>query len=106
MPQRAYEAELEIPLDGDAATDLIEALREYAHPRIVVRIPAASQAEAAALLAESTHWKDGGFDKDAWNEVLRGIRSADARKRAGDSFGGDRELPHRQERSFAASDKA
>lgn len=91
MTQRAYEAEIEIPVNSDKADELIQALREYAHPRLIVRIPADSQAEAAGLLAESTMYLHGGLDKDDWGKRLRGIRSADARRRAGDSFGGDQE---------------
>ncbi|WIB65338.1 hypothetical protein [Curtobacterium sp. MCBD17_040] len=94
MPQRAYEAEIEIPLNLESADELIASLREYAHPRIVVRIPARSQREAASLLAESTDHYGLGFDAESWNDRLRGIRSADARRRADDSFGGDREVIH------------
>lgn len=89
----AYEAEVELPGANDLE-EFIEALRQHAHPRLIIRIPADSKAEAARLLAESS--TDAGmpgldYGQEQWHERLTRIGSVDARRRAGDSFGGDQE---------------
>lgn len=93
MSKHAYEAEIEFPGVNDLE-EFIEALRQNAHPRLIVRIPADSKTEAARLLAESC--TDAGmpgldYGQEQWHDRLTRIGSADARRRAGDSFGGDQE---------------
>lgn len=94
--KHAYEVEIEIPgtLHGADLEHFIEHLREQAHPKLIVRVPADSKADAAAKLADSTESYGYGprFDRAAWHKGLRIIRSKEARRRAGDSFGGDQEL--------------
>ncbi|WIE81179.1 hypothetical protein [Curtobacterium sp. MCSS17_016] len=93
MSTHAYEAEIEIPGPNDLE-EFIEALRQYGHPRLIVRIRADNKAEAASLLAESsTSAGMPGLDygQEQWHERLTRIGSADARRRAGNSIGGDQE---------------
>ncbi len=93
MSKHAYEAEIELPGINDLE-EFIEALRQYAHPRIIVRIPADSKAEAAQLLGDSSAsagMPGLGYGPEQWHDRLTRIGSADARRRAGDSFGGDQE---------------
>lgn len=93
--KHAYEVEIEVPgnLHGADLEEFIERLREQAHPKLIIRIPAGSKAEAAAKLADSTeHYGYGSrFSPAGWHQGLRIIRSKEARRRAGDSFGGDQE---------------
>jgi hypothetical protein len=94
MSKHVYEAEVELPTNPEDLYEFVEALRQYAHPRLIVRIPADSKAEAASLLAESSTsagMPGLGYGREQWHDRLNRIGSADARRRAGDSFGGDQE---------------
>jgi hypothetical protein len=93
MGKHAYEAEVELPGVNDLE-EFIEALRQYGHPRLIVRIRADSKVEAANLLAESSTsagMPGLGYGQEQWHDRLTRIGSADARRRAGDSIGGDQE---------------
>ena len=80
MPK--YEAEFEIPLSlaDEELGSLIESLREFGHPKLIVRVEAKSRKEAASELGESCSSWWPLFYPEWWHEVLRVIRGKRAQQ--------------------------
>jgi hypothetical protein len=70
-----YEALIQIPW-STSGDELVEALREYAYPRLLVTIEAKSKRAAAHLLAESSgpYVRQYNHTEDWWFDQLKVVR--------------------------------